>query len=204
MNADGGGQRDLTRSPAHDGPGSWSPDGTQIAFDSNRTGAGDVYVMNADGSSTRRLTDDPTADGSPAWSPDGKTIAFVRDRAGASAIFVMNADGSGQRSLTEGATDTSPVWSPSGGALAFVRVAAGKAAIEVMSPNGSGLREVIRDPNDWISGLSWSPDGRRIAFSSGRDQAAGEVYVVNADGKKLVRLTNNRFGDNDPVWSPAK
>ena len=84
-----------------------------------------------------------------------------------------------------------------------MRVAAGKAAIDVVSPDGSGQREVIRDPNDWISGLSWSPDGRRLAFSSGRDQGAGELYVLNADGKRLVRLTTNRFGDNAPVWSPA-
>jgi Tol biopolymer transport system component len=60
---------------------------------------------------------------------------------------------------------------------------------------------VIRDPNDWISGLSWSADGRRLAFSSGRDQEAGELYLVNASGGGLVRLTRNRFGDNDPVWS---
>ena len=65
MNADGSGQRNLTRSPAHDGSGSWSPDGKQIAFDSDRAGAGDVYVMRADGSGARRLTDDPANDRRP-------------------------------------------------------------------------------------------------------------------------------------------
>ena len=51
-----------------------------------------------------------------------------------------------------------------------------------MNTDGSGQRQVIQDPNDWIGGLSWSPDSRRLAFSSGRDQAAGELYLVNADG----------------------
>ena len=115
----------------------------------------------------------------------------------------MNADGSGQKALTSGAKDTAPVWSPNGRMLAFVRVAGGKAAIDVMNADGSGRRQVIQDPNDWLGGLCWSPDGRRLAFASGRDQVAGELYVVNADGTKLVRLTTNRFGDNSPVWSSA-
>ena len=159
--------------------------------------------MNADGTGVRKLTDDPANDPSPAWSPDGRTIAFVSDRDGATGIFVMSADGSGQKALTQRREGRAPVWSPDGRRLAFVRVAGGKAAIYVMNADGSGQRQVIQDPNDWISGLSWSPDGRRLAFSSGRDQVAGELYLVNADGTKLVRLTTNRFGDNGPVWSPA-
>jgi Tol biopolymer transport system component len=201
MNADGSGQRNLTLSPAHDGGGSWSRDGKMIAFDSDRAGAGDVYVMKADGSGTRKLTDDPRNDTQPAWSPDGTAIAFVSERDGPSEIFVMSPDGTGQHGLTSGAKESLPVWSPNGQTLAFVRVAGGKASIYVMNKDGSGQRLVIRDTNNWISGLSFSPDGRRLAFSSGRDQPAGELYLVNVNGGGLVRLTRNRFGDNDPVWS---
>ena len=55
MNADGSGQRRLTRNPAFDGGPAWSPDGRRIAFVSNRDGSYEVYVMNADGSGQRRL-----------------------------------------------------------------------------------------------------------------------------------------------------
>ena len=113
----------------------------------------------------------------------------------------MGSDGTGPQGLTTGAKDSVPTWSPNGQKLAFVRVAAGRASVYVMNNDGSAQRQVIRDPNDWINGLSWSPDGRRLAFSSGRDLGAGELYLVNANGGGLVRLTRNRFGDNDPVWS---
>jgi Tol biopolymer transport system component len=55
MNADGSGQRNLTRTPAYDSDPAWSPDGRKIAFVSNRDGSYGVYVMNADGSGQRRL-----------------------------------------------------------------------------------------------------------------------------------------------------
>jgi dipeptidyl aminopeptidase/acylaminoacyl peptidase len=69
-NADGTGRRRLTNNPAKDIGPTWSPDGTKIAFISDRDRAGDfeIYVMNADGTGVRRLTNDPAADLGPAWS----------------------------------------------------------------------------------------------------------------------------------------
>jgi hypothetical protein len=130
MNADdGSGQTRLTDNSASDGDPSWSPDGTKIAFDSDRdeNGNRDIYVMNADdGSGQTRLTNNPDFDEFPSWSPDGTKIAFASDRDSTNngendAIYVMNADdGSGQTRLTN--TDTfysAPDWgintSPSSG-----------------------------------------------------------------------------------------
>ncbi len=86
----------------------WSPDGTEIAFTSNRDGNDEIYVMNADGSNQTRLTYNDAYDGMPAWSPDGTRIAFESRRdSNGSAIYVMNADGSNQTQLTK-----RPWWSP--------------------------------------------------------------------------------------------
>ena len=73
MNADGSGERNLTRNPAFDGGPAWSPDGREIAFRSTRDGNTEVYVMNADGSGQRNVSHNPKAfDGSLAWSPAQK------------------------------------------------------------------------------------------------------------------------------------
>ncbi len=68
-----------TRLTVHDASDSfpaWSPDGRRIAFESDRDGNDEIYVMNADGSGVTRLTDNDAIDRSPAWSPDGRRIAF--------------------------------------------------------------------------------------------------------------------------------
>jgi len=69
MNADGGGQTNLTNNPASDLDPAWSPDGSKIALASDRSGDFDIYVMNADGSGQTNLTNNPAADTKPAWSP---------------------------------------------------------------------------------------------------------------------------------------
>ena len=71
MDADGSNQTRLTNNPASDAQPAWSPDGTKIAFNSDRDGNFEVYVMDADGSNQTRLTNNPADDGGPAWSPDG-------------------------------------------------------------------------------------------------------------------------------------
>ena len=82
----------------------WSPDGTRIAFGSNRDGDRDIYVMDADGGNVQQLTDDPESDRDPAWSPDGTRIAFTRN----GDIYVMDADGGNVQLLTDGPDPTAP------------------------------------------------------------------------------------------------
>ena len=90
-----------------------SPDGSKIAFFSNRDGNTEVYTMNIDGGTQTRLTNAPAADEGPVWSPDGSKIAFNSNRDGDHEIVVMNADGSGQTQLTNNTVDDGfAVWGP--------------------------------------------------------------------------------------------
>ncbi|HKZ77953.1 MAG TPA: CHRD domain-containing protein [Pyrinomonadaceae bacterium] len=97
----------------------WSPNGTRIAFSTNRDGHYEIYLMNTDGASQTRLTNDTSVQsGIPAWSPDGTKIVFtsanINDQNGTSfEISVMNADGSNRTKLTNNSTlDWEPGWQP--------------------------------------------------------------------------------------------
>jgi Tol biopolymer transport system component len=211
MNADGSGVTRLADGPANDVFPAWSPDGTRLAFASGRDGNWEIYRINAGGGGLQRLTNDPAEDFSPAWSPDGARIAFDTNRDGNYEIYVMNADGSGPKNVTNSPSDdVSPAWSPDGAQLAFVSNRDGGWELYVAQANGSGVVRLTTDGAEADRPM-WSPDGERIAFSSTRDEpnpggcapnCNHEIYVVNADGSGVVRLTNNAGPDWDPAWLP--
>lgn len=112
---DGSDLRQLTDSAGYDAECSYSPDGRQILFVSNRDGDPDIFLMNADGSHVQQLTNQPGYDGGPFFSPDGKWIAYRTDRLEKDMlqIHAMRADGSGDVALTSGkGVHWAPYWHP--------------------------------------------------------------------------------------------
>jgi dipeptidyl aminopeptidase/acylaminoacyl peptidase len=104
MDADGSNQRRLTSTAGAvpdpivdsvDENASWSPNGTQIAFDSTRDGDLEIYVMERDGSRQARLTESPSLDAVPVWAPAGGRLLFTSDRAGRDrrGLYVMDTTG---------------------------------------------------------------------------------------------------------------
>jgi Tol biopolymer transport system component len=212
MRPDGKRQRRLTRNPAHDDLPAWSPNGRRIAFTSSRTGGRDIYVMDVNGGRVTRLTNHPAFDFSPAWSPDGTRIAFRSNRDGNGEIYVMTADGTRETNLTRHPrTDESPRWSPDGRIVfASNRTSVGLAtpvfSIYAMNADGTDVRKLTSTPSSYEDERTpdWSPDGRRIVFTSDRDLPIGnlEIYTMNADGTGRRRLTRYIGHDDWPTWSP--
>ncbi len=200
INADGSGERRLTRNPGNDFGSTWSPDGRRIAFGRGAGGHSEqIYVMNADGSGQRRLTQIPANNGVLAWLPD-ETIAFVSFHGpGDFDVYVMNDDGSGLRNLTrEWGLDGFPVWSPDGQKIAFTSKRNGNWGVYVINADGSGQRRLTRNAALELAS-AWSPDGRKIAFMRDRPGSNDEIYVINADGSGQRRLTQS---GRQPLWSP--
>ena len=200
----------------------WSPDGSRIAFDSNRhdpnpdddTAINDVFTMEPDGGGLIRLTHGTGTSTDPAYSPDGSLIAFASDRGHypkKQGIYVMNAaDGSQWRRVTSlppaASLDYAPRFSPDGTHLVFTREvdeASSDAALYVVKLDGSGLRKITSGdlyPGD----ADWSPDGTRIVFEATDPQSPfGGVWIVRPDGSNLRSVTATASGGfADPVWSP--
>ena len=124
-NVDGSALQRLTSTPGIDTAPSFSPDGSKIVFESDRSGTEQLYVMNADGSDPRRLSFGGARYASPAWSPDGERIAFTRIAGDGLRIGVIAPSGSDERILTAGPQDEGPSWAASGRDVLFQRSDAG-------------------------------------------------------------------------------
>ena len=184
MAPDGSEQTNLSNNAADDFNPAWSPDGSQIAFVSNRDngeGGGQfIYVMNADGSNVRQLTSDNMCD-YPDWSNDGSRITYTSN----DDIYVINADGSGQsRNLTNSPEkDTKPVWSPDDSRIGWLSGDDGNRRIFTMNDEGSNMQQVTFDGN--VHYLQWTVNGQ--LFTNWDNQEHGCFNcVMNADGSNIT------------------
>lgn len=121
----------------------WSPSGQEIAFDSNRSGSVDIWVVNADGSNARQLTSEvaPVNDRHPDWSLGGSTIAFIRTTTARDTVYVMDANGSNPQAVTGDPNDsmnTQPAWSTVN-RIAFASDRDGDLDIYIMNADGSNM-----------------------------------------------------------------
>lgn len=211
MMPDGTGLVNLTNDPADDSWATWSDDGTQLAFQSNRTGDYEIWRMDVSfegaPSNLVNLTNDSGPDRQPAWSPDGIEIAFYTDRTGNAEVYTMDADnGQNQLSITNlggGSDETSPTWAPSMQWVAYI-YANGPALRTVDIATGVHV-DVIADAT--VSGApfwspDWSPGGTEIAYSASGG-ATDDVWATDPAGTARRNITNLATTEADqPSWSP--
>lgn len=195
----------LTTNVFDDSAPTWSPDGQQLAFVSDRDGHTRIYMMNGDGSAQRCLTcnqgsesenmSQDRADSAPDWSPDGERIAFVSSRSGVREIYTIRINGTGTVRLREG---MSPAWSPDGAHIAYDV----DGDIYIMDADGNYPMPITHD-EELDSGPAWSPEGSQIAFWS-RRESSEDIYIMAADGSDMeclsCGLSNTDRGG--PSWSP--
>jgi Tol biopolymer transport system component len=198
MNADGSAVRRLTSTCFESQP-AWSPDGSQLAFISERDGYASLFVMNADGTGTRRVTPAGQGAAQPAWSRQG-TIAFA-DAAG--GIDTIKPDGS---QLTHVTSDrgVDPSWSADGAHIAYSLYdpKAGVDLIEVVDADGRNGHQVARGVAP-----AYSPDGKSLAWAARDATGAALLEVAAADGsgaRAVVTIPpgSARSYDLAPAWSP--
>jgi hypothetical protein len=195
-NTDGSGAVNLTNNAADDVEPAISPDGTRVAFSSDRGGSYDIYVMNLSGSTPLRLTANFGSERDPSWSPDGNTIVYSYfDPAGTTGydIWSMNADGSGLKSLSNYLADEHhPTFSPDGQAIVW----SDNGQIYTMTPDGGQRAQLIMSGSVDDYPI-FSPDSTRLAWACGN-----QICAWAADGYTLGPITGAIAGLNHVVWSP--
>ena len=200
----------VSQGPGDDNWPRWSPNGKEIAFHSNRDGNYNIYVVNADGSGLHRVTSSTLLDQWPDWAPNGKQIAFRRG----SDVYAIDAEGEEQNpvQLTNLPTTVNqmPAWSPNGRWIAFMSLREGYCSVFLMSvdgdtPDSPAINLTPKTPGNansaWCSRApSWSRNGQRIYFQSMRPSTGGDVelFVMNADGTEVDRLTTSPGEDGGP------
>jgi len=181
---------------------SWSPDGSLLAYASDRSGNFEIYVRRGEGGQDVNVTNDPAQDVQPAFSPDGGSIAFVSTRASKTGLlkiggtlsrnsrtyggdlWVIPSLGGAARRLAQDANY--PTWRPDGRAVLFVTGVENRRAIMEVPAGGGSARPVLPGgQSSWeIVSIGCSPDRRWISFESQLE----EVLLMPAAGGKPERV----------------
>lgn len=215
-NSDGSDTRNISNAEGYDAEGSYSADGSQILFASNREAYSrtlslaeqalfeddssyfmDLYVMDADGGNVRQLTRSPGYDGGPFFSPDGSKITWRRfNPDGNSAeIWTMDADGSNQRQLTADAMVAwAPYYHPSSEYLIYSSNQLGHANFELFLIDTQGARAPVRVTNtDGTDILPvFSPGGDQLAWSTTRTpDGTSQLHIADWNHTRALELLAN-------------
>jgi len=189
--------------------GAWASENGLLVFRSDRDGAADVFTMDATGASPTSLTGrGGFADTQPAWSPDGSRIAYVRmnREGGRNDLYVMNAHGGNRTRLTRTpVSERDPAWSADGSVIAYAAKTSPSGPFRIFAVEADGSSRVqltTQGHGRADRSPSFSPDGTRIAFTSDRAGGFADLYVMDADGSDVRRLTSDSDLEGNPTWSP--
>ena len=199
----GGGRRQLTNEGFEGGQFDawWSPTGTELLYESRRTGTTDLWVVAIDGGTPRQLTRNVRNDASGHWSPDGKYIAFISDRGRQTDVWVMSAAGGEERRVTNTvAEEQAPLaWrGPHDLTFGVKDERSGLWTLDVASGTERRLTPDSMRVGDW-----WlSPDGLQASVIIERGGGARDLAVVPLAGGAIRTLVSGDARIDRPLFSP--
>lgn len=203
--ADGKGQRPLTQGSFHDASPRWSPDGTRVAYISNRSGKPQIYVRWVESAEDAKITDLENAPSSIEWSPDSKWIGYV-SRVPSKPEFSakMPEKPAGAKWADPAIVVTKLRWRADGAGV----IRPGYQHIFIVPATGGTPRQITSGDYNHNGTMSWTPDGNYILTSAMRIPDAdyslegGEIYSFSVKDGAVKQLTDRKGPDLEPVVSP--
>lgn len=168
-----------------DSRGAWSPDGNMIAFNSDRSGAMNIWIATIQDGSVRQLTKGVGGDFQPNWSPDASHIVFFSSRAGNADIWIVDVSSGELRQLTKNPSlDINPFYSSSGDHIAYQSDLTGRLEPWVTKADGSDQHSIA---NLEVSGhfMRWAHDGTSLVFKSPNASRPG-LWSASVQGSEPV------------------
>ena len=175
-----------------------SPSAQRVVLEAH----GDIWSLPVEEGPARNLTrSSHQADRDPNWSPDGQWIAFFSDRSGEYELWMQQSDGRDEpRQITTdgGVFKHALGWNPDGTMFAFGDMT---GAIYLYSVDDETVTTVDHDPLAQLPSISWSPDGRWLAYQrTQEDTVHGALWVYDTIDGTRHRLTSGMFSDSEPVF----
>ncbi|MGD8869528.1 MAG: protein kinase, partial [Gemmatimonadales bacterium] len=178
QNLDGTGVERLTRHTHDNFDAQISPDGTQVAYLSSRTGNSEIWLIDRASGRERQLTDREASDWSPSWSPDGREVVFASNVDGPPSLWIIKVDDGALRKL--GGQDmsmTRPRWSPDRSVIGFLSYEDGEGALFLTDPQGTSVRKVI----DRVDDFQWYRDAKHVIYKADVGGGKAEMRVANLE-----------------------